>query len=211
MIGIVLDLVFSILIGLSSIIWILCNYKTLWLKKLRVCLWLFLKKLCINIYIYFILVRSYCPKTQSDKIVLLSISILGIIVAQAVDILDQLTDTTIVIEDILKDKDVNVSVNVQSEFMTDRIVRINGKTFVMKNPELLTNNEQNRLFDSVQRGEGCIRGVKLLIREAEPHMRNLLPGDEEHHDNMQRVKDDLRDGMQEFYQALWNKNRDRNR
>jgi len=165
-----------------------------------------------NIYLYILYIPYLkIPKPYKDvSVCLISITPLSGIVAQSADCVVELTDVTTSIKDLIEGTDVRVAINVQSEFMTDRIEQIDDKTVVVQNPNSLTTEEQEDLLANVAQGEETKNRLDELLEEARPYMESEDPEHVEYQRDMMDIKDQIPDCKAEYDEALRNRNNDNN-
>lgn len=160
-------------------------------------------------YLYLFYLQPTLPNPYVG-IVLLSVRSFPSIISESADCVLELTDASTDIKDIVEGTDVRVEINVQSEFLTDRIEEIGNKTFVMQNPDSLTEESQERLLDTIALAERTISRIDTLVEEAESYMESLDPEDVQHQRDMMDVKEQIPECKEEYIEALRNRNNDNN-
>jgi len=160
-------------------------------------------------YLYLFYLQPTLPNPYVG-IVLLSVRSFPSIISESADCILELTDASTDIKDIVEGTDVRVEINVQSEFLTDRIEEIGNKTFVMQNPDSLTEESQERLLDTIALAERTISRIDTLVEEAESYMESLDPEDVQHQRDMMDVKEQIPECKEEYIEALRNRNNDNN-
>lgn len=158
-------------------------------------------------YLYLFYLQPTLPNPYVG-LVLLSVRSFPTIITESADCIVELTDASTDIKGIVEGTDVRVEINVQSEFLTDRIEEIGDKTFVMQNPDSLTPESQGRLLETIAVAEETISRIDTLLEEAESYMESLDPEDVQHQRDMMDVKEQIPECKEEYIEALRNRSND---
>lgn len=158
-------------------------------------------------YLYLFYLQPTLPNPYVG-LVLLSVRSFPTIITESADCVLELTDTSTDIKDIVEGTDVRVEINAQSEFLTDRIEEIGNRTFVMQNPDSLTEESQQRLLEAIALAENTISRIDTLLEEAESYMESIDPEDVQHQRDMMDVKEQIPECKEEYIEALRNRNND---